>query len=329
MKTKYNWKLIQQEYDTSERGYTHLKQKFGVSSGTISNAIKRGEFIPRSKKESAKLARKHNPNIGKMTQEIKNKISKSMKNFMKNNPEKCPYLQNHYSKGDSYPEKYFKKCFNRKFQEKFRILNYQLDFADIENKIDIEIDGEQHFVDTRIRKSDARRNQRLSELGWTIIRIRWSLFKKLEYLDKKQLIQCILNYQDCTFDCYLKLVSDPNEEKIKKYTEIYQTKKIKIKTETTKKIIFKTIKKKPCPQCQNLIHLKSKLCKKCSEKHSRKIKWPPKEELSRLVWEKPTSHLAKQFKVSDIAISKWCKKYKIEKPPRGYWAKIHSKKIIN
>lgn len=48
---------------------------------------------------------------------------------------------------------------------------------------------------------------------------------------------------------------------------------------------------------------------------------PSAEELKSLVWEKPTSELAKAFGVSDVAVAKWCKKYDIAKPPRGYWAK--------
>lgn len=53
----------------------------------------------------------------------------------------------------------------------------------------------------------------------------------------------------------------------------------------------------------------------------RKVKWPSKEELLKLIWEKPTSQLAKDFGVSDVAISKWCKRYGITKPKRGYWIK--------
>lgn len=48
---------------------------------------------------------------------------------------------------------------------------------------------------------------------------------------------------------------------------------------------------------------------------------PTKEDLFKLVWEKPTLQLAKDFGVSDQAISKWCKIYQISKPPRGYWTK--------
>lgn len=44
-----------------------------------------------------------------------------------------------------------------------------------------------------------------------------------------------------------------------------------------------------------------------------------KEELERLVWEQPTTAVAKIFGVSDKAIEKRCKKLGILKPPRGYW----------
>ncbi len=59
----------------------------------------------------------------------------------------------------------------------------------------------------------------------------------------------------------------------------------------------------------------------CFRMASRKATRPSKEELEKLVWEVPTSRIAKQFKVSDAAIAKWCRTYGIAKPPRGYWAK--------
>jgi Zn finger protein HypA/HybF involved in hydrogenase expression len=53
--------------------------------------------------------------------------------------------------------------------------------------------------------------------------------------------------------------------------------------------------------------------------NQRKLKWPTKEELEYLVWSKPTTELAKEFEVSDSAISRWCRCYSIKKPGRGYW----------
>lgn len=61
----------------------------------------------------------------------------------------------------------------------------------------------------------------------------------------------------------------------------------------------------------------------------RKVERPSKEELEKLLWEKPTSQLAKDFDVSDKAIEKWAKNYGLNKPPRGYWAKKNSNKPVS
>lgn len=53
----------------------------------------------------------------------------------------------------------------------------------------------------------------------------------------------------------------------------------------------------------------------------RKIEWPDKKLLEKLLWEKPTMYIAKDYGVSDVAVGKWAKKYGLNKPPRGYWAK--------
>ena len=55
-----------------------------------------------------------------------------------------------------------------------------------------------------------------------------------------------------------------------------------------------------------------------------KIVWPSAEALEKLIWEKPTSQVAKDLGVSDKAIEKHCKKLALKKPPRGYWAKIQA-----
>ncbi|MDQ2084783.1 hypothetical protein RA307_31780 [Xanthobacteraceae bacterium Astr-EGSB] len=49
-----------------------------------------------------------------------------------------------------------------------------------------------------------------------------------------------------------------------------------------------------------------------------------REELFALVWEKPTSEIAKERGVSDVAISKLCSRLQVPKPPRGYWARVQS-----
>jgi len=49
-------------------------------------------------------------------------------------------------------------------------------------------------------------------------------------------------------------------------------------------------------------------------------------ELYDLVWSKPGTALAKEFGVSDVAISKACRRYSIPRPPMGHWAKVKAGK---
>lgn len=60
----------------------------------------------------------------------------------------------------------------------------------------------------------------------------------------------------------------------------------------------------------------------------RKFSRPGRDELERMVWEKPTAQIAKQIGCSDNAITKWCQQYGINKPPRGYWAKMAASRRI-
>lgn len=52
-----------------------------------------------------------------------------------------------------------------------------------------------------------------------------------------------------------------------------------------------------------------------------------KEELTRLVWSKPTTQLAVEFGVSDVSIGKKCRYLGVPKPPLGFWAKVKAGKI--
>ena len=53
-----------------------------------------------------------------------------------------------------------------------------------------------------------------------------------------------------------------------------------------------------------------------------------REELYQLVWVEPISTVAKQYGLSDVGLAKTCKRHKIPKPERGYWAKKVSGKPV-
>lgn len=76
-----------------------------------------------------------------------------------------------------------------------------------------------------------------------------------------------------------------------------------------------------CKICGKEILKNSKCCVKCQSKLRNKIKWPSKEDLQILLWEKPMTKIAQELGVSDKAIDKKCKKYGLKKPVQGYWLK--------
>ncbi len=83
--------------------------------------------------------------------------------------------------------------------------------------------------------------------------------------------------------------------------------------------------KTKCANCGIVISKHSTKCRLCSNKTNpkpTKIEWPTAEDLFKLIWEKPTTHIAKTLGVSDKAIEKHIKKLGLTKPPRGYWSKI-------
>jgi hypothetical protein len=64
----------------------------------------------------------------------------------------------------------------------------------------------------------------------------------------------------------------------------------------------------------------------CARIASRKFHVDP-EEMQQMVWEMPATHIAKAYGVSDKAIEKFCRKHKLQKPGRGYWAKLYAGQI--
>lgn len=78
-----------------------------------------------------------------------------------------------------------------------------------------------------------------------------------------------------------------------------------------------------CENCEYPVNPGHRFCShECRKFSIRRTERPTKEELTQLLWEKPTTHVAKDFGVSDKAVEKWAKSMEIEKPPRGYWAKM-------
>lgn len=178
----------------SEKWYAAMAARRGKGTNQYTKAKELGLPKPEISEESRKKRSEANKRRPPMSEETKKKISKSRIKFLRENPHMVPYKLNHYSKGRSYAEEYWKTILdsnNLTYEEQYQIGPYQLDFAFVADKIDLEIDGDQHHLDQRVVKSDIRRNEYLSALGWKTIRIKWSDYQKL--VDKKTFVDGIIS----------------------------------------------------------------------------------------------------------------------------------------
>lgn len=269
-----NWEEIQAYYNEGNSS-KDLIEKYKLSHAIINKASKLGYFKIRSKSDAAKIGNKRFP--FKHTLESKKKISKARIIYLTENPDKMPYRLYHSSK-ESYPEKYFAKLFQKEnitVERYLPVSIYELDFCIPDKKIDIEIDGSQHYSDSKIIESDVRRTKFLEEKGWDTIRIKWSDYQKLDFEGKTKYISELKDY-------------------INKLTNNKPT------------IPFVENGMKLC-ECGAKIWKTSAKCVKCANINQRKVNY----NIETLLKEKETNSyesLGKIYGVTGKTIKKWIKK---------------------
>ncbi len=153
----------------------------------------------RKKLQTAGKNRKH-------TEETKNKIRLNKIKFYQENPDKIPFNIYDYNQ-KSYPEKVFEKNLtgntfynfgNYEYGYDYNI--YELDFAWIDLKLDVEIDGDFHLKPDRIIR-DEKRNNFLIRNGWSVIRFEARLVNKQPLFCIKKLqhvFENLENYKSLT-----------------------------------------------------------------------------------------------------------------------------------
>jgi very-short-patch-repair endonuclease len=276
MRLDIKWNDIQDFYDKNTLDDT-LKF-FKISKSYFYKGVNLGFLKNRSRSDSVKLALSKLPKR-KHSEETKKKISEIRKKFILENPDKAPYKLNHSSK-ESYPEKYFAELFekeNIKIEKYYPVGLYELDFCIPNKKIDIEINGSQHYYDDKIVKSDIRRTKFLEENGWDVITIKWSDYQKLDFDTKNSYIMELIKYINNLVD-----------------------------TKPTMAIVNKEI----CI-CGNKKTKKSINCKSCAKlKQKRKVEIRPSyEELLNEVQKIGYTATGKNYGVSFHTIKKWIKSY--------------------
>lgn len=98
----------------------------------------------------------------------------------------------------SYPERFFMGVIENEFLDKnytreYSVSRYSIDFAWVDKKLAIEIDGQQHDREP-YKTRDARKDALLTSLGWKVLRIRWVDM----YHDTKHWIEIAKNFIDST-----------------------------------------------------------------------------------------------------------------------------------
>jgi len=123
------------------------------------------------------------------SKETKRKVSESMKKAHKEG-RAWNIGQSRWNNERSWPEKFFEKVIKNEFKDKnyipeYPVGIYSLDFAWVEKKKVIEIDGDQHQRFDEYQKRDKRKDKYLIKEGWKILRIPW----KSMYNNTKEEIQ--------------------------------------------------------------------------------------------------------------------------------------------
>jgi len=174
-KSKYediDWDTIQVKYNSGLSIRELMKHFSDIPKNSFEWARKRGILKTRTRSESCKLAHKKFPKLHQHSSEIRDKISKKLIEYLNNNPDEVPYRKFHNGE-KSYPEMVFENALisNKIYGWEYDYPNgiYNYDFAFIDLKIDVEIDGGTHLQDDVIKK-DKRRDEWSISNGWQVIR---------------------------------------------------------------------------------------------------------------------------------------------------------------
>lgn len=145
----------------------------------------------------------------KTSEEIKQKISEKQKKAHAEGRHPGWAHINADPNRQSYPERFLSKVLkNYKIYDTYQIIEhmpykgYFLDFAIIDLKLDLEIDGCQHLSLEAI-EHDNKRNKILENDGWKVYRINWKEFQKNSKSQIKELVEYITNIKNKNSRYYL------------------------------------------------------------------------------------------------------------------------------
>lgn len=262
--------------------------KYGIRSKTYIAKLLEGKT--RNTSEANKLAHKKYPEAYLHSEETKAKIRKKRLAFMKAHPEQTAWRQ----KNMSYPEEMFLKFLTERgyadkflIQREFSVFPYFIDFAFVDLKIAIEIDGSQHLLPER-KKKDELKDALLHSQGWRVIRIAESVIKT-----DWDIIQQVL-------DEHIHLDTDVT------YSQVGVVKPISLG--------YQKVERNEFGRSEKMTESAIK---------QRKYERPDKETLYKELVETNFNAVGRKYGVSDNLIRKWCLFYGMSNKSKDYKKEIH------
>ena len=254
-----------------------IKNKYNIKSNSYIGKILKG--YTRSISEANIIAHKNKPDVFKHSEKTKQKIREHRLKFMKEHPEQTAWRKRNLP---SYPEQCFIKFLQEYSYDKYyyiereySIFPFYIDFAFVDVKVAIEIDGSQHILDENRIERDKEKDKTLIDKGWKVLRISENAVKTDWAVIKHNLDLCLNN-------------NIPQCVKV----GIFKTPKTYVKKDRNENGL--TLLQEDC-------HFKQR---KVSDR-------PSKETLLKDIYDMSFVKVGEKYGVSDNAIRKWCKYYKL------------------
>jgi very-short-patch-repair endonuclease len=267
----------------------YLNESLSIKELSCKYSIPRSSIIrilgdnKRTQSDATSLAHKKFPDSFSRSEESKEIIRKKRLDFMKNNPEKTAWRRYNIS----YPESLFlNKIYESEWDKKYSIIRelsvfpYFIDFAFINEKVAVEVDGKQHLLPERKQK-DELKDKLLKQEGWSVVRVTENEVKK--NID--------------SFFIELEKILSENVKELSYNFGIFSEKNLKIKSKKIKK--SKKVKKIETKKTKTVLYKKNISL--------RKVERPSKEKLISEIEELGYVKTGKKYGVSDNAIRKWLK----------------------
>ena len=218
--------IIKQDYVNNGLSIRDISKKYAIKSKSYVSKLLNG--VIRSYSEANKISHQKYPERYLHNDETKQILREKRLEYIKNNPHKTAWRQ----KNQSYPEKMFQKFLeeygytdNFLIQREYSVFPYFIDFAFVDLKIAIEIDGSQHLEKKRQEK-DREKDILLKENGWRVIRISEHIVKTDWNLIKNILNDFISLNKEATFKQVGILQKNKSEYKYVKRDEFGRSEKM-------------------------------------------------------------------------------------------------------